>query len=111
MFKFYHLLLDATGYRIIRGVDMLSYEELKRENDYLKGCLGLEEYVYGACILVRGSEVFLLGVVKFLNGVDHWRSRDKMFVNVEGEKYWALVDVSVYERYNGGRCSFVVKGI
>jgi len=34
-----------------------------------------------------------------------------MFVNVEGEKYWALVDVSVYERYNGGRCSFVVRGI
>tara|TARA_B100001121_G_scaffold310687_1_gene344009 strand:- start:11154 stop:11525 length:372 start_codon:yes stop_codon:yes gene_type:complete len=111
VFKFYHLLLDPTRRRIIRGVDMLSYDELRRENDYLRGCLGLEGYVYGACILVVGGEVKLLGVVKFLNGVDHWRSREKMFVNVEGEKYWALVEKSVYEGYRGGRDSFVVRGI
>jgi hypothetical protein len=111
VFKFYHLLLDPIGYRIIRGGDMLSYEDLRRENDYLRSCLGLDGYVYGACILVRGREVFLIGIIKFLNGVDHWRSRDKMFKNVEGEKYWALVDREVYERYNKGRGSFIVRSI
>ncbi len=111
VFKFYHLLFDPIGHRIIRGGDMLSYEDLRRENDYLRSCLGLDGYVYGACILVLGGEVRLLGVVKFLDGVDHWRSRDKMFVNVEGEKYWALVDSSVYDSYRGGRDSFVVRSV
>ena len=58
MFKFYHLLFDPIRHRIIRGGDMLSYEELLRENDYLRGCLGLEEYVYER--YSRGSGSFVV---------------------------------------------------
>ena len=61
---------------------MQTYKELLRENDYLKSCLSLDSYVYAVCIGVNNKEVKALGCVKFLNGLDHYRSRDKMFKNV-----------------------------
>lgn len=88
---------------------MKSYKELLREIDYLKCCLSLDEYVYAACIGVSGTNVKILGCVKFLNGIDHWRSREKMFKNFSCEKYWALVEKDVYENFKKGKSSFVVK--
>ena len=89
---------------------MKTYKELLREIDYLKGCLSLEDYVYAACIGVSNTDVKVLGCVKFLNGVDHWRSRDKMFNNINCKKYWALVEKDVYENFKKGKSSFIVKG-
>ena len=86
-----------------------TYKELLREIDYLKCCLSIDEYVYAACIGVTGTNVKILGCVKFLNGVDHWRSREKMFKNISCEKYWALVEKDVYENFKKGKSSFVVK--
>ncbi len=88
---------------------MHTYKELLRENDYLRGCLELEEYVYAVCIGINNNIVSALGCVKFLNGVDHYRSREKMFANINCKKYWALVDESVYENFKKGKNSFVVK--
>tara|TARA_Y100000768_G_C23736180_1_gene567215 strand:+ start:150 stop:416 length:267 start_codon:yes stop_codon:yes gene_type:complete len=88
---------------------MKTYKELLREIDYLKCCLSLDEYVYAACIGVSGTNVKILGCVKFLNGIDHWRSREKMFKNFSCEKYWALVEKDVYEKFKKGKSSFVVK--
>ncbi len=88
---------------------MQTYKELLRENDYLKSCLSLDSYVYAVCIGVNNKEVKALGCVKFLNGLDHYRSRDKMFKNVNCIKYWALVEKSVYETFKKGKDSFVVK--
>ena len=88
---------------------MKTYKELLREIDYLKCCLSLNEYVYAACIGVSGTNVKILGCVKFLNGIDHWRSREKMFKNFSCEKYWALVEKDVYENFKKGKSSFVVK--
>ena len=88
---------------------MKSYKELLREIDYLEGCLSLDEYVYAACIGVSESGVKVLGCVKFLNGVDHWRSREKMFKNINCKKYWALVEKNVYENFKKGSTSFLIK--
>lgn len=88
---------------------MTSYKELLREIDYLKSCLSFDDYVYAACIGVDENNVKLLGCVKFLNGVDHWRSRDKMFNNINCKKYWALVEKDVYENFKKGKSSFIVK--
>ena len=85
-----------------------TYQELVRENNYLKGCLSLEDYVYAVCIGVDESEVKVLGCVKFLNGADHWRSREKMFINIASKKYWALVEKEVYETFKKGKSSFIV---
>lgn len=87
---------------------MKSYKDLLRENQYLKGCLSLEEYVYAVCIGAVGSEVKALGCIKFLNGVDHYRNRDKMFSNIACEKYWVLVDKSVYENFKKGNNTFIL---
>lgn len=89
---------------------MLTYQELQRENDYLKNCLALDDYVYAVCIAVSNKKVYTLGCVKFLNGIDHWRTRDKMFSNIPVLKYWALVDKSVYENSNKGSDKFTVNG-
>ena len=88
---------------------MKTYQELLRENNYLKNCLSLDDYVYAVCIGVDQEKVYTLGCVKFLNGVDHWRSRDKMFANINCKKYWALVEESVYKKFNNGKKSFIVK--
>jgi len=88
---------------------MISYQELLRENDYLKACLNLDHTLYAVCICVKDGDISILGCVKFMNGTDHWRSRDKMFSNISGKKYWALVEKDVYKKYNKGRDSFVVK--
>ena len=88
---------------------MISYQELLRENDYLKACLNLDHTLYAVCICVNDANVSILGCVKFMNGTDHWRSRDKMFSNIPGKKYWALVEKEVYRKYNKGKDSFVVK--
>lgn len=76
---------------------MYSYNELLRENNYLKGCLDFEGFVYAACIGVSENEVKVLGCIKFLNGIDHYRNRDKMFANLPYNKCWVLVDKEVYK--------------
>ena len=88
---------------------MHTYKELLRENDYLRGCLTLDNYVYAVCIGVSNTNIKALGCVKFLNGVDHYRSREKMFANINCKKYWALVDESVYKNFKKGKNSFVIK--
>lgn len=88
---------------------MQTYDEILRENNYLKSCLSFESYVYAACIGVTPYEVKVLGCIKFLNGIDHYISRDKMFDNIDCDKYWALVDKDVYENFKKGKDSFVVK--
>ena len=88
---------------------MNSYKDLLREVNYLKGCLDLEEYVYAVCIGVSGREVRALGCIKFLNGIDHYRNRDKMFKNINCEKFWVLVEKSVYEEFKKGNNSFLVR--
>jgi len=89
---------------------MRSYKELIREIDYLKTCLSFDNYLYAVCICITNNTVNTLGCIKFMDGVDHWRSRDKMFANISGEKYWVLVDKSVYENFNKGKETFTVKG-
>ena len=86
-----------------------TYQELARENNYLKGCLSFDSFVYAVCIGVTDTEVAQLGCVKFLDGVDHWRSRDKMFANIDCKKYWILVEKEVYETFKKGKSSFIVK--
>lgn len=88
---------------------MNSYKDLIRENNYLKGCLKFEDYVYAVCIGASGNQVKALGCIKFLNGIDHYRNRDKMFKNINCEKYWVLVEESVYESFKKGKNSFIVK--
>tara|TARA_B100000035_G_C20541052_1_gene353986 strand:- start:243 stop:509 length:267 start_codon:yes stop_codon:yes gene_type:complete len=88
---------------------MHTYKDLVRENNYLKGCLKFEDFVYAVCIGASGNQVKALGCIKFLNGVDHYRNRDKMFKNVNCEKYWVLVEESVYESFKKGKNSFIVK--
>ena len=88
---------------------MHSYKDLARENNYLKGCLNFENYVYAVCIGASGNQVKALGCIKFLNGIDHYRNRDKMFKNINCEKYWVLVEKSVYESFKKGSNSFLVK--
>ena len=88
---------------------MNSYKDLIRENNYLKGCLKFEDFVYAVCIGASGNQVKALGCIKFLNGVDHYRNRDKMFKNIDCEKYWVLVEKSVYESFKKGKNSFIVK--
>ena len=84
------------------------YSELKRENNYLKGCLDFEDYVYAACIGVSKDGVKVLGCIKFLNGIDHYRNRDKMFSNLEYRKCWVLVEKEVYKNIKG-RESFIIR--
>lgn len=88
---------------------MHSYKDLVRENNYLRGCLNFENYVYAVCIGASGNQVKALGCIKFLNGIDHYRNRDKMFKNINCEKYWVLVEKSVYEKFKKGSNSFLVK--
>ena len=88
---------------------MQTYQSLLRENNYLKCCLELDSFVYAACIGVSGNQVKALGCIKFLNGIDHYRNRDKMFKNIDCEKYWVLVDKSVYDNFKKGRETFIVK--
>tara|TARA_Y100001970_G_scaffold108640_1_gene135798 strand:- start:2080 stop:2346 length:267 start_codon:yes stop_codon:yes gene_type:complete len=88
---------------------MHSYKDLVRENNYLRGCLNFESYVYAVCIGASGNQVKALGCIKFLNGIDHYRNRDKMFKNINCEKYWVLVEKSVYESFKKGKNSFLIK--
>lgn len=88
---------------------MHTYKDLIRENNYLKGCLKFEDFVYAVCIGASGNQVKALGCIKFLNGIDHYRNRDKMFKNINCEKYWVLVEESVYESFKKGKNSFIVK--
>lgn len=88
---------------------MLSYNELVRENNYLRGCLSFDEYVYAVCIGDDGNEIRPLGCIKFLNGIDHWRNRDKMFANIDCRKYWVLVEKDVYIEFKRGKDSFLVR--
>lgn len=85
------------------------YQDIIRENNYLKTCLELEDFVYAVCIGASGSQVKALGCIKFLNGVDHYRNRNKMFKNINCEKYWVLVEQSVYEDFKKGKNTFVIK--
>ena len=85
------------------------YQDVLRENGYLKACLELDDYVYAVCIGASGSEVKALGCIKFLNGIDHYRNRGKMFKNINCEKYWVLVEKSVYEEFKKGKDSFIVR--
>ena len=85
------------------------YQDVVRENGYLKACLELEDFVYAVCIGASGNQVKALGCIKFLNGVDHYRNRDKMFKNINCEKYWVLVEKSVYEEFKKGKDSFIVR--
>lgn len=85
------------------------YQDVLRENGYLKACLELEDYVYAVCIGVYKTHVKALGCIKFLNGVDHYRNRDKMFKNINCEKYWVLVEEDVYINFKKGYNTFVVK--
>lgn len=85
------------------------YQDIIRENGYLKACLELEDFVYAVCIGASGNQVKALGCIKFLNGVDHYRNRDKMFKNINCEKYWVLVEKSVYEEFKKGKDSFIVR--
>jgi len=87
---------------------MKSYNQLLRENNYLKSCLAFDSYVYAVCIGVTDDDVKALGCIKFLNGIDHYKSRDKMFANINCEKYWTLVDKSVYENFKKGKDTFLV---
>lgn len=87
----------------------MSYRELLMEINYLRDCLSIDDFVYAVCIGVFGCDVKLLGCIKFLNGVDHWRNRDKMFANIECEKYWVLVEKDVYVNLNNGKESFFVR--
>tara|TARA_Y100000114_G_C11637546_1_gene267569 strand:- start:317 stop:592 length:276 start_codon:yes stop_codon:yes gene_type:complete len=86
-----------------------SYKELLREINYLQGCLSFESYVYAACIGVFESEVKALGCIKFLNGVDHWKNRDKMFSNLKCKKFWVLVEEEVYKNFKNDKNTFLVK--
>lgn len=88
---------------------MQLYQDVLRENNYLRGCLEFEDYVYAVCIGASGSQVKALGCIKFLNGVDHYRNRDKMFKNVNCEKYWVLVEEDVYTNFKKGYNTFIVK--
>jgi len=88
---------------------MHSYKDLLRENNYLRGCLKFEDFVYAVCIGASGSQVKALGCIKFLNGIDHFRNRDKMFKNVNCEKYWVLVEEDVYTNFKKGYNTFVIK--
>ncbi len=88
---------------------MHSYKDLVRENNYLRGCLNFENYVYAVCIGASGNQVKALGCIKFLNGIDHYRNRDKMFKNINCEKYWVLVEKNVYESFKKGKNSFLIK--
>ena len=88
---------------------MKSYKELLREINYLEGCLSFDNYVYAACIGVFEDEVKALGCIKFLSGIDHWRSREKMFSNLNCRKFWVLVEEEVYKSFKNGNNSFVVK--
>ena len=88
---------------------MHSYKDLVRENNYLRGCLKFENYVYAVCIGASGNQVKALGCIKFLNGIDHYRNRNKMFKNINCEKYWVLVEKSVYEKFKKGSNSFLIK--
>ena len=85
------------------------YQDILRENSYLKSCLELEGFVYAVCIGAVGSQVSALGCIKFLNGIDHYRNRKKMFKNINCEKYWVLVEKSVYEDFKKGKNSFTIK--
>ena len=40
---------------------MHSYKDLLRENNYLKGCLNFEDFVYAVCIGASGNQVKALG--------------------------------------------------
>lgn len=88
---------------------MKSYKELLRETNYLQGCLSFESYVYAACIGVFESEVKALGCIKFLNGVDHWKNRDKMFSNLKCKNFWVLVGKEVYKNFKNDKNTFLVK--
>jgi hypothetical protein len=88
---------------------MIPYKNLLRENNYLKGCLSFEDYVYAVCIGASGDQVKALGCIKFLNGIDHYRNRDKMFKNIDCEKYWVLVEKEVYENIKNGRDTFLLR--
>ena len=85
------------------------YQDVLRENNYLKACLELDNFVYAVCIGASGNQVKALGCIKFLNGIDHYRNRDKMFKNINCEKYWVLVDEDVYTNFKKGYNTFVVK--
>jgi hypothetical protein len=87
---------------------MYSYKELLRENNYLKGCLNFDEYVYAVCIGISEKNVKVLGCIKFINGVDHYRNRDKMFANSPYKKCWVLVEKEVYKSFKG-RESFLIR--
>lgn len=88
---------------------MQTYQSLARENNYLKCCLELDDFVYAVCIGAIGNQVKALGCIKFLNGIDHYRNRDKMFNNINCEKYWVLVEKDVYDNFKNGRESFIVR--
>ena len=88
---------------------MQFYQDVLRENNYLRGCLEFEDYVYAVCIGVYETHVKALGCIKFLNGVDHYRNRDKMFKNVNCQKYWVLVEEDVYTNFKKGYNTFIVK--
>ena len=85
------------------------YQDVLRENGYLKACLELDDFVYAVCIGVSGNQVKALGCIKFLNGIDHYRNRDNMFKNIHCEKYWVLVDEIVYSNFKNGNNSFLVR--
>lgn len=87
---------------------MYTYQELVRENNYLRGCLSFDDYVYAVCIGVD-EDIKVLGCIKFLSGIDHWRNRDKMFANIPCKKFWVLVEEQVYKEFKKGRNSFLVK--
>tara|TARA_Y100000310_G_C20455136_1_gene702684 strand:- start:170 stop:445 length:276 start_codon:yes stop_codon:yes gene_type:complete len=86
-----------------------TYQELEQENEYLKDYLSFDDYMYVVCVCVDGLSVRQLGCIKFLNGIDYWNSRDKMFRNIKGEKYWVLVEKNVYENFRNGDDSFLVR--
>jgi len=85
------------------------YQDVLRENNYLKACLELDNFVYAVCIGASGNQVKALGCIKFLNGIDHYRNRDKMFKNINCQKYWVLVNEDVYTNFKKGYNTFVVK--
>jgi len=85
------------------------YQNVLRENNYLKACLELDDFVYAVCIGEFDSGVKALGCIKFLNGIDHYRNREKMFKNIDCEKYWVLVDESVYINFKSRNNTFIVR--
>lgn len=85
------------------------YQDILRENNYLRSCLELDDFVYAVCIGVSGSQVKALGCIKFLNGVDHYRNRNKMFKNINCQKYWVLVEEDVYKSFKKGQNTFIVR--